>query len=55
LILAESLRFQVRNPDVVAALLGVVQVRSPLGRVFAGAAFVVGEDSGVIAGVVLPV
>jgi hypothetical protein len=55
LIVVESLQVRARNPYVVAALPGVVKVRSPLDRGFAGPAVVVGEDSGVIVGVGLPV
>jgi small basic protein len=39
----------------MAALFGFGQVRGPLDRRFAWDVFVVGEDSGVVVGVVLPV
>jgi hypothetical protein len=40
---------------MVATLFGFVQVRSPLDRGFTRAALVIGEDSGVVVKVVLPV
>jgi hypothetical protein len=55
LIVVEPLQFWARNPDVVAALFGVVQVMGPLDRGFIGTAFVIGEESGMIVGVGLPV
>jgi hypothetical protein len=53
LIVVYFLQLRIRTPYVVAALFGVAQVRSPLDRSFAGTTLVVGEDSGVVVGVVL--